>query len=231
MISIPHTKEGDIDKSHIKEVDIDKSWEGTMERMSRLSLLTISIFWAAASMAVPIPSQKTLQSSIRTIKLQSYLENLTPDQILEKMDSAGKNSPDIFVVFKKLENGTRQLQIQAFDLNRDGKVDLAKFFNNGKMVRTEMDLDYDGIVDVVSEYDPKTGELVRKLQADGSTNIWKYYFKNELRRKELDRNGDGKPDMWVYYRNGKILRTEIDQKFDGHAIRVEAPQTMKKAGG
>ena len=87
-----------------------------------------------------------------------------------------------------------------------------------------MDLDYDGIVDVVSEYDPITGELKKKTQADGTTNIWKYYFKNELRKKEVDdRNSDGKPDMWVYYRNGKVIRTEVDKDFTGKIVRIDGP--------
>jgi hypothetical protein len=92
-------------------------------------------------------------------------------------------------------------------------------------------------VDVVSEFDVATGELKRKIQADGNTNIWKYYFRNELRKKEVDRNSDGKPDMWVYYRNGKVLRTEVDQNFDGKIIRIEGPlnptkdkKTTAKAG-
>ena len=205
-----------------------------MNRVNRAAVITsivLGVLGLTTAGAAPLPNQKAVQPGIRTIKLQSYLENLGPDQILEKMDSAGKNSPDIFVVFKKSETGAKTLQYQAFDLNRDGKVDLVKTFVNGKMVRTEMDLDYDGVVDVVSDYDPKTGEIVKKTQADANTNIWKYYFKNELRKKELDRNQDGKPDMWVYYRNGKILRTEIDQKFDGHATRVETPQNLQKKGG
>lgn len=165
---------------------------------------------------------------IQTIKLDEYVKNVGPDEIIEKMDSTGKGNPDIFVVFKKNENGSRQLIMQSFDLNRDKKIDLVKKFEKGKMVRTEMDLDYDGMVDVVSEYDVANGELKKKIQADGATNIWKYYFQNELRKKEVDRNSDGRPDMWVYFRNGKVLRTEIDQNFDGRIVRVEGALSPNK---
>jgi hypothetical protein len=160
---------------------------------------------------------------VQTIKLEEYLKNLKDDEVVEKMDSQNKNKPDIFIVFKKNEDGTRQLVMQLFDINRDGKIDLVKHFEKGKLVKTEIDLDYDGYVDVVSEYDPVTGDLKKKIQADGSTNIWKYYFKNELRKKEVDRNSDGKPDMWVYYRNGKVIRTEVDKDFTGKIVRIDGP--------
>ncbi len=166
---------------------------------------------------------------IHNIKINEYLKNLEPDQIVEKMDSRGKNGdPDIFVIFNKKEDGSKTLVMQLFDLNRDGKIDLVKHFEKGKLVRTEADLDYDGMVDVVSEYDPVSGELKRKIQADDATNIWKHYIKNELRKKEIDRNADGKPDMWVYYRGGKIIRTEIDKDFNGKIVRVDGSLNPNK---
>jgi len=165
---------------------------------------------------------------VHNIRLDDYLKNLAPDEIVEKMDSMNKNKPDIFIVFHKNDDGTKMLLMQLFDLNRDGKIDLVKHFQKGKLVRTEVDLDYDGLVDVVSEYDPQSGELKRKIQANGTTNIWKYYFHNELRKKEVDRNSDGKPDMWVYYRNGKVIRTEVDQNFDGKIIRIDGPLNPNK---
>lgn len=160
---------------------------------------------------------------IQTIKLDDYMANLQPNEMVEKMDSQGKNQPDIFIVFRKNEDGSRQLVMQLFDINRDGKIDLVKHFEKGKLVKTEIDLDYDGLVDVVTEYDLATGEIKKKTQADGTTNIWKYYLKNELRKKEVDRNSDGKPDMWVYYKNGKVVRTEVDKYFNGKIVRIDGP--------
>jgi hypothetical protein len=199
-------------------------------------LSTVSTFaWAAPEAAktkpaAPVAAKSTAQVILaHSLKLDDYLKNLDPKWIVERMDTAGKGKPDIWVIFEKNEDGSRRLVRQLFDLNRDNKVDLAKFYEGGKLARTEADLDYDGYVDVVSDYDVKTGELKKKTQADGLTSVWKYYFKNELRKKELDRNSDGKLDMWVYYRNGKILRTEIDQNFDGRVVRVEGPINPNKA--
>lgn len=196
-----------------------------MDPMRLLGLVLISISALAQTPAPPVKEKKAI---VQAIKLNDYLKSIKPDQIVEKMDSTGKGKPDIFIVFNKKENGPKTLLMQLFDINRDGKIDLVKHFEKGKLVRTESDLDYDGVVDAVTDFDPYNGELKKKTQADGATNIWKYYFKNELRRKEIDRNSDGKADMWVYYRNGKVIRTEIDQNFTGKIVRVEGSHTPSK---
>lgn len=189
---------------------------------------SVTVFGAPQKAASEGDGADASKALIHAIKLDDYLKNLQPNEVLEKMDSSGKGDADIFIIFKKNDDGSRQLVTQLFDLNRDKKIDLVKHFEKGHLVRTEADLDYDGYVDVVSDYDPQSGELKKKIQADGATNIWKYYFHNELRKKEVDRNSDGKPDMWVYYRNGKILRTEIDQNFNGKIVRVDGALSPNK---
>ncbi len=165
---------------------------------------------------------------VRTIRLQNYLEQIQPDEIVEKRDSLGGENPDIFIVYKKKADGAKTLELQLFDLNRDGKIDLVKHYEKGKLVREERDTDYDGITDIVIEYDGTTGAIKKKSQADKHTNIWTYFVKNEIYRKEVDRNFDGKPDMWVYYRKGKIYRTEIDKNFNGKKIvKIEGPYNPK----
>ncbi len=164
---------------------------------------------------------------VRTIRLQDYLENLEENEVVEKRDSQGGNKPDIFIVFRKNENDTKDLEMQLFDLNRDGKIDLVKHYVHGKFVREEKDTNFDGVTDLVIDYDPLSGMVRKKSSADTSTNIWTYYSKGEIYRKEVDRNFDGKPDMWVYYRKGKIYRTEIDQRFDGKKIvKIDSPQSI-----
>lgn len=187
-----------------------------------LCLFVGTTVWAAPQ------SEKAKLPLIQGIKLEQYLAQLGPNMTLEKMDSQGKGEPDIFVLFKTEDASVRQLVLQAFDVNRDKKIDLVKHYSKGKLVRTEADLDYDGLVDAVTEFDPATGQMKKKIQADGTTNIWKYYVESELRRKELDRNSDGKADMWVYYRGGRVTRTEIDQNFDGKVVLVEGSLNPNK---
>lgn len=163
---------------------------------------------------------------VRTIRLQEFLTDISENQLVEKRDSQGGNNPDIFIVYKVDKNGSKELQMQLFDLNRDGKIDLVKHYVHGKLSREEKDTKFDGITDLVIDYDTVTGAVKKKSQSDGKTNIWTYYTKDEIYRKELDRNFDGKPDMWVYYRKGKIYRTEIDAHFDGKKIiKIDGPYT------
>lgn len=203
--------------------------------MKSLFLISICFLTAVSApifaWAIPAPlnsghdklSERLL---IREIKIKDYLKDLEPDQIVEKIDSQGKGKPDIFIVYNKKEDRPKTLAMQLFDLNRDGKIDLVKFYDKERLIRTESDLDFDGVVDLVTEYDPVTGDVRKKIQADSSTNIWSYYFKKELKKKEIDRNFDGKPDMWVYYRNGRPYRTEIDRNFDGKVVQVSDKELM-----
>lgn len=194
----------------------------------RLGLVITGIFISVPLLAQTPVSAKEKKAIVQTIKLNEYLKAVKPDQVVERMDSTGKGKPDIFIIFNQKEGKAKTLTMQLFDINRDSKIDLVKHFEKGKLIRTEADLDFDGVVDAVSDYDVYNGELKKKTQADGATNIWKYYFKNELRKKEIDRNSDGKADMWVYYRNGKVIRTEVDQNFSGKIVHVDGSLTPSK---
>src|SRR5438105_2468893 len=59
-------------------------------------------------------------SLVHTIHLDDYLKEIKPEQVVDKMDSQGKSNFDIWVIFNKKDDGTRQLAMQLFDLNRDG---------------------------------------------------------------------------------------------------------------
>ena len=75
---------------------------------------------------------------VRTIHLQEFLTELSDSQIVEKRDSQCGNNPDIFIVYKVDKNGgAKELQMQLFDLNRDGKIDLVKHYVHGKLSREE----------------------------------------------------------------------------------------------
>lgn len=166
------------------------------------------------------------KNPLSEINLKSYMENLSDDYTVEKMDSENKGTPDMFAVFKKGTNQNRILVSQLFDFNRDGKIDLANHFQKGKKSRSEYDLDFDGKIDSLNEFD-ETGALFKKTLVESGNLMWKYWHNGELRRKEVDRNGDGAPDMWVHYRNGRVVKTEIDVNFDGKNIRLESDLNKK----
>lgn len=191
--------------------------------MIKAMTLIAGLTWShlVYAMLAPLPKVND-RPIVRALRIADYLKSLEPHQIVEKSDSQNKGKPDIFLVYNKKENGGRSLAIQLFDLNRDGKIDLVKFYEKDRLQRTEADLDFDGKADLITEYDTSTGEVRRKTQGDGNTSIWTYYNKRELRKKEIDRNADGKPDLWVYYKNGRSYRTEIDKNFDGKVVKLES---------
>lgn len=153
------------------------------------------------------------------INLNKYIEPRA-EIIVEKIQSQEDNKVTAYFVFeKKVNDLDKKLIMHVFDLNGDGRMDLAKFFTNKTVTRAEYDLDYDGKVDDVSEYDPKTGELLKKTVAQGNSNLWKYWYKGELRLMEMDRNNDKKPDMWIHYRKDKVVKTEVDSNYDGKSIK------------
>lgn len=167
------------------------------------------------------PATEQSKASLLAIDFKKYYENLPESYIVEKMDSKGQATTDMISVFLRADGGGRVLAYQIFDVNRDGKFDLANTYQKGKRIKSEFDLDYDGKVDVVNDFDVATGELERKTMLENNALTWMYWYKKELRRKEIDRNADDKPDMWVHYRNGRVVKTEIDVNYDGKNIRVE----------
>ena len=108
-----------------------------------------------------------------------------------------------------------------------------------QLVRKELDLNWDGRVDIVTTSTPKPvsarrwtstttarwtppllreGQEVRKerdLDGDGRTDSWIYYENGKLVRKERDTNGDGKVDYWEYWENGQVDRIGEDLDGDG----------------
>lgn len=109
------------------------------------------------------------------------------------------------------------------DLNGDGKVDVWETFDDaGEPSVQVFDLDFDGKPDVALYFEK--GQLVRKefsFGFDGKPRAWSFYEKGKLARKERDENGDGKVDYWEYWENGEIDRIGIDTDADGKVDRWE----------
>lgn len=125
----------------------------------------------------------------------------------------------------------RGLVVKTYDVNRDGRPDVYKFFkstddpqNPGNkldfLTRKELDINHDGRFDVVRTYDDK-GQVVSEevdLDFDGKVDEIAYFEDGVMVRKELDFNFDGKPDVVKYYTNGHLARIESDR---GHHGKVD----------
>jgi len=117
-------------------------------------------------------------------------------------------------------------KVTEFDLNHDGKPDVWVYTVKAKtpdgieydrLVRKEMDINWDGKVDIVRYYD-ENGQISKEaldLDFDGKVDQWNYYEKGVLVRKERDLAYSGKPDLWIYYEKGHIVRKERDTNHSG----------------
>ena len=79
------------------------------------------------------------------------------------------------------------------DENGDGKPDTFYYYEGKRLVRTEVDGNFDGLID------------------------WWYFYDADGRyvRAERDKNYDGKPDDWCFYEKGEPVNQKNDTDFNG----------------
>ncbi len=111
-----------------------------------------------------------------------------------------------------------RLSRKDLDINWDGRVDIARQYDEKEQISREaLDLDFDGKIDEVIFYEK--GLVVRKerdLSSAGKPSMWIFYEKGQLVRKERDTNGDGKVDYWEYWENNRVDRIGEDLDGDGN---------------
>lgn len=158
------------------------------------------------------------------------------DEKVTEFDLNHDGKPDVFEykVPGKSEEGSgpgkdvEKLVRKELDLNFDGRVDLTKYYDEKEqVVREAYDLDFDGKVDAVYYYEK--GAIVRKerdLNGDGRIDEWDYLEKGKIVRKERDTNADGKVDYWEYWENDQVDRYGEDLDGDGTVDRwTKSPES------
>jgi hypothetical protein len=123
----------------------------------------------------------------------------------------------------RLSEGDKVVRVER-DVNFDGKADMYVYPNSkGEPLEEELDLDVDGVIDVVNFY--RGGVLSRKEVSpdfSGKFTVVKFYkVDGMLERLEQDSNGDGKVDWWEYYEEGGAVRVERDGDGDGQPDGVQ----------
>lgn len=151
---------------------------------------------------------------------------------VEVLDLNSDSKPDVwsYSVEAKGPDGKSIHRVvrKELDINWDGRVDITKFYDDRENVNRElMDLDFDGKVDVVTFYEK--GVVVRKerdLDSNSKPDLWIYYEKARLVRKERDSNADGKVDYWEYWENDQVDRVGEDLDGDGKVDKwTQTPRT------
>jgi hypothetical protein len=105
------------------------------------------------------------------------------------------------------------------DLNFDGLKDIFVYFDeDGGMKSDEVDLDFDGTIDIVTTYvDGKVVKQEIDTNSDAVIDRVRFFDEGVPARMEGDTDGDGKVDYWEYYQGGKLIRVGMDTDGDGRA--------------
>ncbi len=141
---------------------------------------------------------------------------------------------------------TGKLELLTYDTNRDKKPDAWSHMDGTRLVRMDIDRNFDGIVDRWEYYTPDgaiekvgfsranngtvdawayqdaAGQLARievSTRRDGKVSRWELYEKGVLARAEEDSDGDGRVDKWEQYANGALASVSIDSQKRGRPDR------------
>ncbi|MDF1565234.1 MAG: hypothetical protein P1V51_19510 [Deltaproteobacteria bacterium] len=151
-----------------------------------------------------------------------------PGDWVKEYDLNRDDEPDVFHHYAKDADGTDRIVRKDLDINWDGRIDVLRWYDKKERVTKEdFDLDFDGKIDVTNFYD-EAGKLIRKeadLDFNGRTDLWKHYEGGKLVRKERDTSGDGRVDYFEYYENGEIDRIGEDLDGDGTVDRWTKAQS------
>lgn len=132
---------------------------------------------------------------------------------VEAIDVTNDGKPDI----RKVYAGTTEL-CRMTDLNHDGHADLYEYFDKtGALRRREFDFDDNGVVNQIDYYE--NGKLVRReldTTNQGRIDTWDTFDPSTGARakRERDATGDGRIDQWWTYEADRIT-IAMDRNGDG----------------
>jgi hypothetical protein len=129
-----------------------------------------------------------------------------------------------------------RLERISYDRNHDSRMDAWLVMDATRVVRAELDEDFDGAVDRWEYYGDQAvpaaaaptdglaprGALVRAEQAtrgDGKINRRESYENGQLSTVEEDTTGDGKVDKWETWSGGALRVMALDTKGTGKPDR------------
>jgi hypothetical protein len=131
---------------------------------------------------------------------------------------------------------TGRLERISYDRNHDSRMDASLVMDGTRVVRAELDENFDGAVDRWEYYGDQAvpaaaaptdglaprGALVRAEQAtrgDGKINRREFYEHGQLSAVEEDTTGDGKVDKWETWSGGALQVMTLDTKGTGKPDR------------
>jgi hypothetical protein len=130
---------------------------------------------------------------------------------------------------------TGRLQKLACDRNRDGREDAWAHMDGTRLLRADLDEDFDGVIDRRELYTRgDSGERaggsaaikgegvlarVERLSASGAVVRAETYVRGVLSMAEEDTDGDGRTDKWERYERGGLASVALDTQGSGRPNR------------
>lgn len=189
-------------------------------------LLGAGLLWAAAACS---SGKAAVTPDSPQEQAERLAENVSQtrqgDEKVTEFDLNHDKRPDVwsFTVTAKGEDGKEieRLARKELDINWDGKVDITRHYGEKETIEREaLDLDFDGKIDQTNFYEK--GQIVRKerdLDYNSKPDLWIFFEKGKPVRKERDTNGDGKVDYWEYWEGDQVDRIGEDLDGDGNVDR------------
>lgn len=210
-------------------------WATTRRAAYVWGLLGLAACASSNPKTVPVGGETPTQGSRQVWAEQNGLA-------LQTFDLNRDGKPDVFKYFKEAQSAdakntkpaARKLVRKELDLNHDGIIDMTRIFDDAGAIQEESaDLDFDGKPDETAFF--AAGVLIRKeldVNYDGKIDIYKHYQAGELDHIQYSRLATGQIDTWEYYEKGKIDRIGVDTDGDGKVDRwdrMSQQQPVKKA--
>lgn len=141
--------------------------------------------------------------------------------IVKRYDLDGNETPDVVKHFEEYQDPEndgvtlRRLRKKEVDVNGDGEIDIIKEYDKkGVPLKEKLDMDLNGTFDVVSHF--TAGKLVRKElfgEKGKKVHTTRTYADGKLKQVKKDTDGDGSIDYWEFYEQGVLQR--IGRDVDG----------------
>ena len=195
----------------------------TSARWAAMATAALALGSAALSACGTTSAASRADSSSEGVALSDNIrQKKSGNEKVTEYDLSGDKNPDVWVytVTAKGADGkdVEKVVRKELDINFDGRVDISRTYDENEQLSVEkLDLDFDGKVDQVNYFEK--GVVVRKerdLTATGKPSLWLHYEKGKLVRKERDTNGDGKVDYWEYWEGDQVDRIGEDLDGDGN---------------
>ncbi len=200
----------------------------------------------AGDKAAPSATPGLPSTTLRPGKPRGYVRSVTLLVLAVTMAGCGQKGADSSSVEAVYSKTTGKLELLKYDSNKDGKKDAWSYMDGTRLLRIEIDSDFNGVIDRWEYYtdagaiekigfsrqkdgvvdawafqapDGSIGQVQVSTNRDGKVTRWEYYEKGALVRAEDDSDGDGRPDRWETYQDGALATLSLDTTKQGRPDR------------